>query len=100
MDAARAKLYFRFSLRALVALAIVILSPMDARARPVVPGAVMPARANSGQEVDLPLVSETLRVDVDQQHATTVVSRVYTNVSSMRVEGRLDYRTGDEVNVA
>lgn len=82
-------------LRALGVVAALLACAGEARGQ-----TLMIARAPTGEDVQLPLVEESLRIDVDQQHATTVVRRVYDNRSSQRLEGQFTYRSGDGVNVA
>lgn len=88
------------ALGALLVMVAVMCGAEGALAQLKVAGAPMPARTNGGQEVLLPLLSESVRVEIDQQHATSVVQRVYHNASGQRVEGQFSFRTGDETNVA
>ena len=44
-------------------------------------------RSETGGSVALPLVEESLKVDIDGQHATTRLRQVYHNASPERIEG-------------
>jgi Ca-activated chloride channel family protein len=88
------------ALRSLLVFVAVICFAPGVFAQLKVAGARMVARTDQGQEWDLPLVEESVRVEIDQQHATSVLRRVYQNTSSQRVEGVFSFRGGDEVNVA
>jgi Ca-activated chloride channel homolog len=63
------------------------------------PEPLMLARTDTGQEVALPLIEESARVEIDEQHATTVVTHVYENRTGQRVEGHFVFRTGEGANV-
>lgn len=62
--------------------------------------AQMIARApEGGGEVPLPLIEESARVEIDQQHATTTVRYVFENRTGRRVEGHFAFRAGEGANV-
>ena len=88
------------AVRALVALVAAMCVSPGALAQLQVAGAPLRARTAAGEEMSLPLVEESVKVEIDQQHATTVVQRVYHNASGQRVEGQFAFRAGDETNVA
>jgi Ca-activated chloride channel family protein len=86
--------------RAIAALAMVLGWTRTAGAQQMAGSApLMVARTNAGQVLPLPLIEESARVDIDQQHATTVMRHVYHNQNGARVEGHFSFRTGDGTNV-
>jgi Ca-activated chloride channel family protein len=88
------------ALALIVALSALVSPRTGAAARPTMPGARMVARSDQGQRFELPLVEESARVEIDDQHATAVIRRVYHNTAPVRVEGDFSFRTGDATNVA
>jgi len=52
-----------------------------------------------GDEVNMPLVDETVRVTIDRQHAHTVYSQSYQNEQAVQVEGRYRLLAGEGARV-
>lgn len=88
----------RSALRAIIAIAVALvitgLCASEARAQ-----AKMVAIVNGGAQATMPLVEEHARVDIDEQHATTVLTYVFENTTGMRVEGSFSFRAGEGANV-
>lgn len=55
---------------------------------------VLDAQTGGNERALLPLVSESLRIEIDHQHASTTLDQVFENQIGSRVEGQYHLRTG------
>ena len=59
------------------------------------PAAALEARSENGSSLLLPLVSETLRVRIDDGHASASYTHVFQNESAARLEGNYRLQVGE-----
>ncbi|MCA9694948.1 MAG: VWA domain-containing protein [Myxococcales bacterium] len=85
----------------LVAAALLMWTAAFAQAAPPDASApvIMEAVTEAGTQANLPLRDELIHVEIDGQHANSVVRHIYDNSSGPRLEGRVRFRAGEGTHV-